>query len=484
MLRVVLCGLALLACLASQAGGAAAESRVALVIGNSAYRYAPELTNPKNDAADVATALKRVGFKVIEPLDLDKAGMDRTVRDFATALVGAEVGVFFYAGHGLQVAGTNYLVPVDAQLTTAAALDFEMLRLDVVQRTMEREVPANVLFLDACRDNPLARNLARAMGTRSADIGKGLAAAESGVGTLISYSTQPGNVALDGTGRNSPFAGALIKAIATPGEDLSNMLIGVRNEVMAVTSNRQIPWEHSALRARFYFTPSQAAPPAAHVQPKLGKPSSVAALAAPPPVAPAVSDCPNDFRAFVGTTEPLGCTCSAEAARRGIVYGMDAYAPLSSVCQAAVHAGVIGKTGGAVTVIPEAGRKTYAGVTRHGVTSQNDSSSDGSFRFAGAPAATDCPNDFRAFVGGTERLACTCSAEATQRGLVYGMDAYAPLSSICQAAVHAGVIGKTGGPVTVIPEAGRKTYAGVTRHGITSLNDSASEGSFRFGAPR
>src|SRR5262245_60361403 len=243
MSRRVLRGLLLFAWLAAQQSVAiAAENRVALVIGNAAYRHAPELKNPKNDAADMAAAIERLGFKVVRGFNLDKTGMDRTIRDFAAALGGADVGVLFYAGHGLQVAGTNYLVPVDAQLTSAAALDFEMVRLDLVQRTMEREAPTNVLFLDACRDNPLARNLARAMGTRSAEIGKGLAVAESGVGTLISFSTQPGNVALDGTGRNSPFAGALIKALAAPGEDLSNMLIGVRNEVMAATSDRQVPW--------------------------------------------------------------------------------------------------------------------------------------------------------------------------------------------------------------------------------------------------
>src|SRR5215468_12457166 len=127
----------------------------------------------------------------------------------------------------MQVGGSNYLVPVDAELANTAALDFEMVRLDLVQRTMERETATNVLFLDACRDNPLARNLARAMGTRSTDIGRGLAAAESGVGTLISFSTQPGNVALDGTGRNSPFAGALVKHITQPTEDLSTLLIRV-----------------------------------------------------------------------------------------------------------------------------------------------------------------------------------------------------------------------------------------------------------------
>jgi uncharacterized caspase-like protein len=118
---------------------------------------------------------------------------------------------------------------------------------------MEREAQTNILFLDACRDNPLARNLARAMGTRSAAIGRGLAAVESGLGTLISFSTQPGNVALDGTGRNSPFAGALVKHISFSNDDLSAMLIAVRNDVLRETQRRQVPWEHSALTGRFYF---------------------------------------------------------------------------------------------------------------------------------------------------------------------------------------------------------------------------------------
>ena len=126
----------------------------------------------------MAVGDEKLGFKVIEGFDLDKASFDRKIREFADALAGAEVGVFFYAGHGLQVAGQNYLVPVDAKLSTAAALDLEMVRLDLVHRTMERETETNIIFLDACRDNPLSRNLARAMGTRSAEIGRGLAAIE------------------------------------------------------------------------------------------------------------------------------------------------------------------------------------------------------------------------------------------------------------------------------------------------------------------
>ncbi len=230
-----------------------AQKRVALVIGNSSYQYAGELANPKNDAADMAAALRMQGLQVIEGFDLNKAMLDRKLREFAAALEGAEVGLFFYAGHGLQVSGQNYIVPVDAELMTASALDFETVRIELVQRIMERTAPTNIMFLDACRNNPLARNLARALGTRSAAIERGLAPVESGVGTLISFSTQPGNVALDGAGRNSPFAGALVKRILASNDDLSALLIDVRNDVMRETQRKQVPWEHSALTGRFYF---------------------------------------------------------------------------------------------------------------------------------------------------------------------------------------------------------------------------------------
>ena len=173
-----------------------AQKRVALVIGNSAYQHTAKLTNPQNDATDMGAALEKLGFQVIGGFDLDKAAFDRKVREFGAALKGAEAGVLFYAGHGLQVAGQNYLVPIDAKADEPDALEFEMVRVDVIHRIMERQTNTNILFLDACRDNPLTRNLARSMGTRSTEIGKGLAAVESGVGTLISFSTQPGNVAL------------------------------------------------------------------------------------------------------------------------------------------------------------------------------------------------------------------------------------------------------------------------------------------------
>jgi uncharacterized caspase-like protein len=248
---------------------APAQRRVALVVGNSGYRNTPRLENPKNDAADVSAALKKLDFQVVEGFDLDKAAFDAIVREFAAALKGADVGLFFYAGHGMQVSARNYLVPVDAKLTTVSALDIEMVRLDLIHQTMVQEAATNLLFFDACRNNPLSRNLAGAMGTRSIEIGRGLAAVESGAGTLISFSTQPGNVALDGTGRNSPFSGALVRQLQEGKEDLNAVLIAVRNDVMRQTNRQQVPWEHSALTRRFYFhlaTPAFVATPATQLR--------------------------------------------------------------------------------------------------------------------------------------------------------------------------------------------------------------------------
>jgi Caspase domain len=236
---------------------AAAAKRVALVIGNAAYTHAGALTNPVNDAADMATALTQFGFDVTLGLDLDRHGFDEKLRAFSRALESADTAVFFYAGHGLQVAGRNYLVPIDAGLSSERDLDFEAISLDFVLRQMEvgREGKTNIVFLDACRDNPLARNLARSMGTRSVAVGQGLAEVQTGVGTFIAYSTQPGNVALDGAGRNSPFTAALASRVAEPGRNLNALMIEVRKDVLKTTGGRQVPWDHSALTSDFFFFP-------------------------------------------------------------------------------------------------------------------------------------------------------------------------------------------------------------------------------------
>jgi hypothetical protein len=235
---------------------ALAEKRVALIIGNSAYSHAAKLANPRNDASDISAVLKRLNFEVITGLDLNKEAMNATIRKFSKALDKAEVALFFYAGHGLQVNGKNYLAPTNANLSTMADLDFDTVPLGLILRQMERKRRTNIVFLDACRDNPLMTNLARSMGsTRSVNLTRGLARVETGVGTLISYSTQPGNVALDGTGRNSPFTTALLKHIETPGADISDIMISVRKDVLALSDGKQVPWENSSLTGQFYFNP-------------------------------------------------------------------------------------------------------------------------------------------------------------------------------------------------------------------------------------
>lgn len=249
--------LALVFALGSQSSAQAAK-RVALVLGNSAYTHAPTLPNPVNDAKDVAAKLQALGFAVSLATDATKTETDKILREFADALDGAEVAIFFYAGHGLQVAGQNFLVPIDAKLAKERDLEFEAVRLDFALKQMElgREDKTNVVFLDACRDNPLSRSLARTMGTRSASIGKGLAQVDAGVGTFISYSTQPGNVALDGSGKNSPFTDALVKRMTEPGKNLTSVMIDVRKDVIAATKGQQVPWDHSSLTGDFYFDPN------------------------------------------------------------------------------------------------------------------------------------------------------------------------------------------------------------------------------------
>lgn len=235
---------------------AAAEAkRVALVVGNSDYKHATKLKNPKNDADALASVLERLDFEVLKGTDLDRSRFEGTVRKFARAIRGADVALLFYAGHGLQVNGRNYLAPVDAKLADEADLEFETLRLETILAQMERETETSLVFLDACRNNPLARNLARSMGTRSASVGRGLARVDTGIGTLIAFATEPGNVALDGDGDNSPFTTALLGHIEKPGLDIAQLLRRVRLDVMNATARRQVPWNNSSLTGDFFFVP-------------------------------------------------------------------------------------------------------------------------------------------------------------------------------------------------------------------------------------
>ncbi len=244
---------------AAGADALAAGRRVALVIGNSAYSYVDKLSNPANDAADVAAKLKQLGFEVILRTDADKLSIESAVSDFAEMLHGAEAGLFFYAGHGIQVNDQNYLIPTSAELKSNVALEWRLIPLGMILTTMANEGGGtNIVILDACRNNPFGGNFRTV--TRAASVPVGLARVQAGNGTLISFSTAPNSVAVDGTGRNSPFAEALVRHISKPGEDLHSILMAVRQDVMKITGNRQVPWSEDNLTAKFFFVAPPDAP--------------------------------------------------------------------------------------------------------------------------------------------------------------------------------------------------------------------------------
>lgn len=242
---------------------AAAQEKVALVVGNSAYQHIPSLKNPKNDAGDLTAKLEGLGFEVFGGTDLDRPALVQALIRFGRAAEKAEVALFFYAGHGLQVNGENYLVPVDAMVEFESEIDLSLVGLSGVMRQLERGSRTNIVLLDACRDNPFEKQLARSTTRSAMSLSKGLGRIQSGTGTFIAFATQPDAVAADGTGRNSPFTTALLSHIGTPGQSLSDMMIEVRNDVADATDGKQIPWDSSSLRGRFAFVPGEAAAPPA-----------------------------------------------------------------------------------------------------------------------------------------------------------------------------------------------------------------------------
>ncbi len=220
---------------------------MALTIGNSAYKNVPQLPNPVNDAAAVTALLKGSGFDVVEArTDLGITEMRRAVSDFSDMVSDADIAVVYYAGHGIEVDGSNYIIPVDAVLRRDIDVDDEAVSLDRILRILDPVKRLRVVILDACRDNPFANSMKRTLGTRA--VTRGLAKVEpSSSDTLIAYSAKAGSVASDGDGPNSPFTTALLKHIATPGLDLRLAFGRVRDEVMKTTRNRQEPFVYGSL---------------------------------------------------------------------------------------------------------------------------------------------------------------------------------------------------------------------------------------------
>ncbi|MGY3449450.1 caspase family protein [Bradyrhizobium sp. USDA 4353] len=226
---------------------ALAEKRVALVIGNSAYQNVPQLTNPANDGAVMTQTFKNAGFDVVDyRRDLTARETRRALRDFADAARDADIAVVYYAGHGMEVEGSNYLIPIDARLERDTDVYDETLSLDRILVAVEPAKKLRLVILDACRDNPFTRNMQRTVATRS--LGRGLAKVEpTSPNTLIAYSAKAGSTAQDGDGNNSPFTLALSRHIATPGLDVRKAFGFVRDEVLKSTSNRQEPFVYGSL---------------------------------------------------------------------------------------------------------------------------------------------------------------------------------------------------------------------------------------------
>jgi len=250
-IRLLLLSLILFVVVGVSSAAAVEPRRVALVIGNNKYEHVPALTNPANDARLIGEVLRQLGFDLIGggPLvDLNRDRMENAIRDFAQKIGPGTVAVFYYAGHGIQIRGENFLIPITADLHSANDVDFELVNVGVVLRQMElRESTLNLVILDACRNNPFADRLL-------SDGGAGLAQMRSPRGTVIAFATQPGDVAQDGRGRDSPFSIALSKEMPKPNVSMLDMFNNVSADVNASTNKQQLPWvSSSAVDQTFYL---------------------------------------------------------------------------------------------------------------------------------------------------------------------------------------------------------------------------------------
>jgi uncharacterized caspase-like protein len=235
---------------------AVTDHRIALVIGNADYVNVPALPNPARDAALVADALKRSGFESVTVLtNLRKDALIAGLRDFAARAESADWAVVYYAGHGMEVGGINYLIPTDARIAADRDIGFEAVPLEQVLNAAERAKKLRLVILDACRDNPFASQMKRTLSVASRSVTRGLAAVEPEAGTLVVYAAKDGETAIDGEGRNSPFALAFVKNLQTPGLEVRRLFDTVRDDVMDATGRRQKPFSYGSISGRqdFYF---------------------------------------------------------------------------------------------------------------------------------------------------------------------------------------------------------------------------------------
>src|SRR5450432_2842759 len=247
-----------LICMLFTAQAAKADRKVAFVVGNGAYKNVAQLPNPPVDAKAMASVLRNVGFDVVEGTNLTRDKMTEKLLDFGKKAEGADVALFFYAGHGIAVNGTNYLLPVDADLKSEMDVKLgSAINIDTTLEQTMADAKVKLVFLDACRDNPFAAKIRSAKATRTVNVATGLAEMKSGEGTLIAFATGPGQTAQDGeVGTNSPFTRALMANIASPGVEIQQAMTKVRAQVNEETNKSQLPWGHTNLIGSVYLNPA------------------------------------------------------------------------------------------------------------------------------------------------------------------------------------------------------------------------------------
>jgi hypothetical protein len=245
--------------LVAAVSGAWADTRIALVIGNARYLNTPALGNPGNDAMDVAAALSDIGFKVTLRLDASKRQFDQALAQFSRDARKADAALFYYAGHGMQFQGRNFLMPVDAELRDEISLRYEMTTIDEVKDALRVSDGVKILVLDSCRDNPLADQLVRSIVVSSRDVPhvQGFAREEGANGMVIVYSTQADAVAHDGGGRNSPFSAAFLKELKEPGLEVGALFRRVESDVFAATNGQQSPELSISMVPEYYLNQSE-----------------------------------------------------------------------------------------------------------------------------------------------------------------------------------------------------------------------------------
>ncbi|MEZ5824793.1 MAG: SUMF1/EgtB/PvdO family nonheme iron enzyme [Geminicoccaceae bacterium] len=256
--------LALVAILFVLSAQGAWASKVALVIGNGDYEHVSRLPNPTNDANSTVEMLRRMGFdEVVLELDTDRRALISALQSFADLSAGAEMAAVFYAGHGIEFGGANYLIPTDAQLLRDRDVEFEAVPLDLVMSAVEGASRFRLVVLDACRNNPFRTRMIRSKGS-SRSVGRGLAEVEPPVNTLVAYAARAGSEAADGTGRNSPFTEALLEHLPTPGIDVRILFGRVRDSVVASTEYGQVPHVYGSLGGDYFYLvpPAEKAPDA------------------------------------------------------------------------------------------------------------------------------------------------------------------------------------------------------------------------------